>query len=67
MPGFDYFVVPEGSNWKIRVEDEDCTLCGSLAEAIEAALEAARGARKCGFSAEVFVHQAQGDCARVNW
>jgi Uncharacterized protein conserved in bacteria (DUF2188) len=65
MPGFEYFVVPEGENWKIRVQNEDCTLYGSLAEAIEAALEAARGARKFGFSAEVFVHRAQGDCARV--
>jgi hypothetical protein len=38
----------------------------TLREAIEAALEAARGAGKCGFFASVLVLQAQGGWASVD-
>jgi Uncharacterized protein conserved in bacteria (DUF2188) len=59
MPVIEYFIVPEGANWAVRV-DSDSTPYQTLAEAIEAAMEVARGARRCGFAAEVFVHRAQG-------
>jgi Uncharacterized protein conserved in bacteria (DUF2188) len=65
MSGIEYFVVPEGANWKIRVQDQDFTRHDTLREAIEAAMEAARAARKCGFAADVFVPRAQGGWASV--
>jgi Uncharacterized protein conserved in bacteria (DUF2188) len=57
--GIEYFIVPEGPNWAVRI-DSDSTPYQTLAEAIEAAMEVARGARRCGFAAAVFVHRAQG-------
>jgi hypothetical protein len=36
MSGIEYFVVPEGANWKIRVQDQDFTRHDTLREAIEA-------------------------------
>ena len=65
MSGIEYFVMPEGANWKVRIANQDPTTYDTLQEAIEAATEAARGARKCGFPAEVFVHRAQGGWASV--
>jgi hypothetical protein len=59
MPVIEYFIVPEGANWAVRV-DSDSTPYQTFAEAIEAAMEVARGARRCGFAAEVFVHRPQG-------
>ena len=60
MSGIEYFVVPEGANWKIRVQDQDSTRHATLREAIEAAVDAARGAQVCGFATAVFVPRAQG-------
>jgi hypothetical protein len=65
MSEFEYFVVPEGGTWKIRIQNQDSTPYDTLDEAIQAALEAARGARKCGFSANVFVNRTQGGWASV--
>jgi hypothetical protein len=65
MSEFEYFVVSEGETWKIRIQNQDSAPYDSLEEAIQAALETARGARKCGFSADVFVHRAQGDWVSV--
>ena len=65
MSGIEYFVVPEGANWKIRVQDQDSTRYDTLREAMEAAVNAARGARVCGFAAAVFVPRAQGGWASV--
>jgi hypothetical protein len=59
MPVIKYFIVPEGADWTVRV-DSDSTPYQTLAEAIEAAMEVARGGRRCGFAAEVFVHRVQG-------
>jgi hypothetical protein len=61
----EYLVEPDGANWKVRLQSEDSFPYGTLEEAIEAATEAARGARKCGFSAEVFVRRAQGGWTSV--
>jgi hypothetical protein len=63
MCGIEYFVMPEGPNWTVRMQNHDSTRYDTLEQAIEAAMEAARGAHKCGFSAEVFVHRAQGGWA----
>jgi len=57
MSEIEYFVVPDGANWKVRLQSEDSCSYDTLKEAIEAAVEAARGARKCGFTAGVFVHR----------
>jgi Uncharacterized protein conserved in bacteria (DUF2188) len=61
----EYFVVPDGATWKVRIDNHDSTPYDTLDEAIEAAFEAARGAGKCGFSANVLVLQAQGGWASV--
>ena len=50
MSEIEYLVEPDGANWKVRLQSEDSFPYGTLEEAIEAATEAARGARKCGFS-----------------
>jgi Uncharacterized protein conserved in bacteria (DUF2188) len=65
MPAFKYFIVPEGANWAVRIDSDFSIPYPTLAEAIEAAMEVARGARRCGFTAEVFVHRAQGDWASL--
>jgi len=61
----DYLVVPDGATWRVRIDNHDSTPYETLEEAIEAAMEAARGARKCGFSANVCVLRTQGDWANV--
>jgi hypothetical protein len=60
MLKIEFFIVPEGPTWKVRFHDQDSTPYETLQEAIEAAIEEARGCRKLGLSAEVFVPQAQG-------
>jgi hypothetical protein len=61
----EYFVVPDGATWKVRIDNQDSTPYDTLQEAIKAAMDAARGARKCGFSTNVLVLQAQGGWASV--
>jgi len=61
----EYLVEPDGANWKVSLQSEDSSPYDTLEEAIEAAIEAARGARKCGFSSGVFVRRAQGSWASV--
>jgi hypothetical protein len=61
----EYFVVPDGATWKVRIDNHDSTPYDTLQEAIKAAMDAARGARKCGFSTNVLVLQAQGGWASV--
>jgi Uncharacterized protein conserved in bacteria (DUF2188) len=61
----EYFVVPDGAIWKVRIDNHDSTPYETLEEAIKAAMEAACGAGKCGFFANVLVLQAQGGWARV--
>ena len=56
----EFFIVAEGPTWKVRLHDQDSTSHETLEGAVEAAIEAARGCRKFGFSAAVFVPQAQG-------
>ena len=65
MVDIEYFVVPDGATWKVRIDNHESTPYETLDEAIEAALEAARGARKCGFSASVLVPHAQGGWASL--
>ena len=64
MAGIDYFIVPEGAKWAVRI-DEDSTPYETLLDAIEAAMEAARGARRFGFPTRVFVHRAQEGWASI--
>ena len=61
----EYFILPEGANWKVRLQDQDSSSYGALEEAIEAAIEAARGALKFGFSAAVFLPGAPGGWTSV--
>ena len=60
----EYFVVPDGATWKVRIENQDSPSYDTLDEAIRAA-QAARGARKCGFSANVFIRRAEGGWASL--
>ena len=60
MLKIEFFIVSEGSTWKVRLHDQDSTPYETLQEAIEAAIEEARGCRTFGICTEVFVPQAQG-------
>jgi uncharacterized protein DUF2188 len=65
MTEMEYFIVPEGATWKVTLHNQDSISYETLEEAIEAAIELARGARTFGFSTEVFVPRAEGGWASV--
>ena len=56
----EYFVVPDGANWKVKLQSGDSAPYETLEEAIEAAVEAAQAAGRFGFSAQVFVRRDSG-------
>jgi len=58
-------IMPEGAYWEVRLQNQDSSPNYTLAEALEAAIEAGRGDHKCGLSAGVFVPRAHGGWTSV--